>query len=146
MSKNLTSAETAPFWIGLAVTCIAAITTSVVLSLLEKTSFGGVSLDDATQKRLIQRLTRDCDAIQSAASIVAVLASELLIVHLSPAEGAIAFCFGGVVALASLLILGRVSAATYSHYTKGLFTPLAVSLLVLNILGLVLVVAFGSPG
>ena len=142
IGKTLFSTEAAPFWIGIAVTCIAAITTSIVLSQFEKSPFA-MSFSTDVRKGLMQRLTRDCDAIQSTASVVAVLASELLLVHLNSVEGVVAFCFGGVVVLTILLILGRVTAADYSHYAWGPFTLLVSLLLVLNILGVVLVVTLG---
>lgn len=139
IDKNLASTNAAPFWIGFFVTLIAAITASGVLFNFKKSSFA-VSLDDSTRGQLERYLTRDFDAVQSAASIVSVVVSALLLVHLSSAEGAIAFASGVALIIAVLVTFFRVSPAVYHHYTKGAFTPFVDLLLLLNVLGLVLVV------
>jgi hypothetical protein len=139
VGKALASTDAAPFWIGIAVTLVVAVTTSIVLYRFNTAPFGP-GVDDTIRKRLTQYLTRDFDAVQSAAGVVSVVASALLLLHFNSTEGAIAFSFGVAFVLVVLLILFRVSAADYSHYAKGPFTPLVVALLVLNVLGLVLVV------
>jgi uncharacterized paraquat-inducible protein A len=141
IGKSL-SATAAPFWIGLAVTIIAALTTSIVLSELKKSSFLPELDDSAIRGRLIQRLTRDFDAVQSVASVVAVGASALAILHLSQTEIVITFVFGFAFLLAILQGYLRMKPSTYSHYAKKLFifTPLVSLLLLLNVLGLILVV------
>ena len=90
--------------------------------------------------QLERYLTRDFDAVQSAASVVSVVVSALLLVHLSSAEGAIVFAFGVAFIITVLFTLFRVSPAVYHHYTKWAFTPFVDLLLFLNVLGLVLVV------
>jgi hypothetical protein len=141
ISKSL-SATAAPFWIGLAVTIIAALTTSTVLSELKKSCFLP-ELNPSIRGRLIQRLTRDFDAVQSVASVVSVGASALVILRLSQTEIVITFVFGFAFLLAILLGFLQIKPSTYSHYAKKIFifTPLVFLLLLLNILGLILVVS-----
>lgn len=88
----------------------------------------------------MQYLTRDFDAVQSEAGVVSVSASALLILHLSSAEGVIAFSVGVTFAIVVLLIFFRVPAPDYTYHTKGPITPLVGLLVVLNVLGLILVV------
>ena len=139
IGKDLASTEAVPFWIGIAVTFITAITAALILFRLKRSSLGR-NLDDVTLEQLMQRMTRDIDTVQSAASVIAVIASALLLVHLTSAEGAIAFLFALALIVVILFVLLVVSPADYSHFTKGPFTPLAILLLTLNGLGLLLVV------
>jgi hypothetical protein len=145
VGKALESVYAAPFWIGLFVTFIAALTASGAIASVKK-SFGaelseaiGADLSQEKSNRLQQLLTRDFDAVQSVAGIVSVIAAALLLVHLSSVEGAIAFVAGTALIVAVLSAFPRTSPAWYEHYSKGAFTPVVDLLLFLNLLGLALV-------
>jgi hypothetical protein len=161
VDKALESVYAAPFWIGFFVTFIAALTASGAIAHV-KNSFGeelsqairaelseeigaersealGAALSEAKRNRLQQVLTRDFDAVQSVVGIVSVIASALLLVHLSSVEGAIAFAAGTALIVAVLSTFPRTSPAWYSSWSKGAFTPVVDLLLFLNLLGLALV-------
>src|SRR5208282_4079911 len=93
------------------------------------------SLDSSTQNKLLLQVARDVDAVQSNASIVAVICAVFLLLKLTPAEVTIVFALGILFVLGVFFVISVMPPGKYKYFTRGPFTPLAVLLIILNVIG-----------
>lgn len=125
-----------PFWIGLATILVSALVAWFVILLWEREA--STMYDDDTVTAIKQRFTRDTDAIQSAASLLA------LAVALSTTSEGGERSFGILVVVGAAVIIMLIfvvlqivpTDAYVQDWSRGPFTPFVVLIAAANIFGL----------